>query len=122
MKIALSVVAVVAVIGFKVYYDVTQEKINQYAQNEMIFKQTITDQNETIADSLTRYENSLIAIKTLAMDLTDAQREMATVREKFAKHDLGVLSLAKPKLIENIINKGTAEVLDDLTTLTDSSS
>ena len=45
---------------------------------------------------------------------------MDAIRKKFAKHNLDVLSLRKPKLIEKIINKGTREVLDDLEAITDS--
>ena len=40
-------------------------------------------------------------------------------RKKFSRHSLDVLSVRKPKLIENIINKGTKQVLNDLKTITD---
>ena len=46
--------------------------------------------------------------------------EVDAIRKKFAKHNLNVLSLRKPKLIEKIINRGTKEVLDDLENITDS--
>ena len=37
---------------------------------------------------------------------------------KFDKHNMNVLSLRKPKLIENIINRGTREVLSELEAIT----
>ena len=53
----------------------------------------------------------------------EARAEVSNLKNKFAKHDMNVLSLRKPKLIENIINKGTKGVLNDfenLTSLSDS--
>ena len=48
----------------------------------------------------------------------EAQRELSKLRDTFAKHDIGKLALAKPKLIENIVNKGTKKVKDDMIELT----
>ena len=47
-----------------------------------------------------------------------AKIEIENIRKKFAKHDINVLGLKKPKLIENIINKGTKRVMADLTQIT----
>ncbi len=49
----------------------------------------------------------------------DAAREVKDLRDKFRRHDLDNLSLKKPGLIENIINKGTEKVFRDLEDLTD---
>ena len=43
---------------------------------------------------------------------------MNKLRNTFAKHDLDNLALAKPKLIENIVNKGTKKVKEELIALT----
>ena len=48
--------------------------------------------------------------------------EVDDIRKKFAKHRLDVLTLRKPKLIEKIINRGTADVLKNLETITDPAS
>ena len=47
-----------------------------------------------------------------------AQEEVSNLKSKFDKHNMNVLSLRKPKLIENIINRGTREVLSELETIT----
>ena len=52
----------------------------------------------------------------------EARAEVSNLKNKFAKHDMNVLSLRKPKLIENIINKGTKGVLNDFENLTSLSS
>lgn len=48
-----------------------------------------------------------------------AQNEVTDIRKKFSRHSMDVLSIRKPKLIENIINRGTKSVLSDLKTITD---
>ena len=45
--------------------------------------------------------------------------EVNRLKNTFAKHDLNMLSMAKPKLIERIINKGTAKVGRELEALTE---
>lgn len=49
----------------------------------------------------------------------EAAREVKDLQDKFRRHDLDNLSLKKPGLIENIINKGTKKVFRDLEDLTD---
>ena len=49
----------------------------------------------------------------------EAQLEVNRLKNTFAKHDLNMLSMAKPKLIERIINRGTAKVGKELETLTE---
>jgi len=61
-------------------------------------------------------------VSQLQIDNARSQQEVESIRKKFAKHDMTVLSLRKPGLIENIINRGTKEVLGDLETITDPSS
>mgnify|MGYP003120424914 CR=1 FL=1 len=60
-------------------------------------------------------------VNDLQAENAAAQAEVESIRKKFAKHDMNVLSLRKPGLIENIINRGTKEVLSDLETLTNPS-
>ena len=41
------------------------------------------------------------------------------MRNTFARHDLNNLAIAKPGLIEGIVNRGTAQVLQQFIDLTD---
>ena len=58
-------------------------------------------------------------IERLTDENQQAQAEVETIRKKFAKHDLNVLSLRKPGLIENIVNRGTRAVGTEFEKLTD---
>ena len=56
----------------------------------------------------------------LYYDKKEAETEMfEKIRKKFSKHNLNMLSLRKPKLIENIVNRGTRAVGKDFEKLTD---
>ena len=58
-------------------------------------------------------------VERLQRENMEAQNEVADIRKKWSRHSLDALSVRKPKLIENIINRGTKQVLNDLKTITD---
>ena len=49
----------------------------------------------------------------------EANEKVEELRNKFARHDLDMLSIRKPGLVERVVNRGTAQVFADLETLTD---
>jgi len=58
-------------------------------------------------------------VEKLTKENMVAQNEVTDIRKKFSRHSIDVLSIRKPKLIENIINRGTKSVLNDLKDITD---
>jgi hypothetical protein len=44
--------------------------------------------------------------------------EVTELRGKFARHDLNMLSMTKPGLLEKMVNRGTVRVFEELETLT----
>ena len=120
-------IALVLLAGFfKMYYDKTEAEIKSFhlqlersIQNQKTLESTIQQQNENLQQTNENQELMVAQIERLNDENTQAQIEVENIRKKFAKHDLNVLSLRKPKLIEKIINKGTKEVLSELETITD---
>ena len=49
----------------------------------------------------------------------EANEKVEELRNKFARHDLDMLSIRKPGLVEKVVNRGTAKVFADLEKLTD---
>ena len=49
----------------------------------------------------------------------EALREFNSLRDKFSKHDMDSLALAKTKLIEKRVNNGTRKVKEALVKITD---
>ena len=80
---------------------------------------TIAEQNENLEQTIENQKLMITQVERLSEENQKAQVEVDTIRKKFAKHNMDVLSLRKPKLIQKIINKGTKEVLTELENITD---
>lgn len=84
---------------------------------------TLKGEIEVVNNSVKLLETQRMYDQKKLIDLSlkenEARKEAKRLKDKFAKHDLDNLSLKKPGLIENIINKGTKQVHKDLENLTD---
>lgn len=121
----LGVALTVSVGSFKLYYDKSEAEketmaiqLRQAADNQAILESSIAKQNKELLDQEARTQTVLNRISVLSDENRQAQQEVESIRQKFAKHNMDVLSLRKPKLIEKIINKGTKGVLNDLEIIT----
>ena len=108
------------------YYDKTQAEIESFhlqlersIQNQKMLEGTIEQQNENLKNTVENHELMISQVERLQKENMMAQNEVTDIRKKFSRHSMDVLSIRKPKLIENIINRGTKSVLDDLKTITD---
>jgi hypothetical protein len=111
--------------AFKMYYEKTQAEIEafhlqleQSIQNQKLLEKTIDSQNENLKQTIENQQLMVEQIERLSDENQQAQIEVENIRKKFAKHDINVLGLKKPKLIENIINRGTKRVMADLSEIT----
>ena len=121
----LGVALTVSVGSFKLYYDKSEAEketmaiqLRQAADNQAILESSIAKQNKELLDQEARTQAVLNRINVLSDENRQAQQEVESIRQKFAKHNMDTLSLRKPKLIEKIINKGTKGVLNDLEIIT----
>ena len=125
----LGIVLALTLGGFKLYYDKAEaEKENLLVQvrqaqaNTELLEKTVAKQNQDLLDQQKRTEEVMQRVTTLSEEHAKAVEEVNEIRKKFAKHNLDVLSLRKPKLIEKIINNGTKGVLRNLEVITDPAS
>ena len=112
--------------AFKFYYDKSQAELDMFQirleqsiQNQKTLESTIEEQNDNLKQTIKNHDLMLAQVERLQRENMEAQNEVIDIRKKFSRHSLDVLSVRKPKLIENIINKGTKQVLNDLKTITD---
>ena len=112
--------------GFKLYYDKKEAEtkafylqLEQSIQNQKVLEGTIESQNEDLQRTLANHGLMVEQIERLSKENMAAQNEVINIKRSFARHDLNILSIRKPKLIEKIINRGTGDVLNDLKTITD---
>ena len=108
------------------YYDKTQAEIESFhlqlersIQNQKMLEGTIEQQNENLKQTVENHELMISQVERLQKENMMAQNEVTDIRKKFSRHSMDVLSIRKPKLIENIINRGTKSVLNDLKVITD---
>ena len=124
----LGIALVVTGGAFKLYADKAEaekESLSTHqrvaADNQLILETNVASLNDQPVKAEERQQKILDRVNDLQAENAAAQAEVESIRKKFSKHDMNVLSLRKPGLIESIINRGTKEVLSDLETLTDPS-
>jgi len=111
---------------FKLYYDKTEAEkqalrgeLQQAISNQAILEGEIKAQNDEIERQIAREKENLQKINELTDAARVAEREVTDMRQTFARHNLNMLSVRKPGLIEKIINRGTVKVNEELATITD---
>ncbi len=125
LSIALGIALVMLSGGFKLYYDKSEaEKMAMATQlqtamdNQLRLENAVQTQNEQIEKAVENKKASDARIELLTVANNQATEKIDELREKFARHDLNMLSLRKPGLIEKVVNRGTAAVFKELEDLT----
>ena len=111
---------------FKLYYDKTEAEkktlrgeLQQAISNQAILESEIEAQNDELERQIAREKQNLQRINELSNAAREAEKEVSDMRQTFARHNLNMLSIRKPGLIEKIINRGTVKVNEDLSAITD---
>ena len=95
-----------------------QIELQTAINNQAVLENTISLQNNQITEQLEQQKINQERITQLNEDSKLAQAEVTKLRNTFARHDLNNLAIAKPGLIEKIVNKGTNKVNKELIELT----
>ena len=119
LSIILGGLLLVSISGSAWYIDRLQDNISTLKGNQIALETSIAQQNDSIKNYLANQEQAQKQIQSLEKDKQEAVREVNKLRTTFAKHDLDNLALKKPKLIENIVNKATKKVKEEIIALTD---
>ncbi len=118
LSIILGGLLLVTASGSFWYIDRLQDNIATLKGNQIALESSIKQQNESIQQHLAKQKQTQEQVNVLTAKNQEAQREVNKLKNTFAKHDLDNLALSKPKLIENIVNKGTKKVKEELIALT----
>ena len=86
--------------------------------NQQVLENTVQMQNDQIVKVLETAKKTQQQIQSLNTRYSESQAQVTNLRNKFAKHNLEGMALAKPALLEGKINKATVRVLDNLTVIT----
>ena len=111
---------------FKLYYDkaeaekkALQGELQQAISNQAVLEGEIKAQNEELERQIARERQNLQRINELSNAAKEAEKEVSDMRQTFARHNLNMLSVRKPGLIEKVINRGTVKVNEELAAITD---
>ena len=103
--------------GFKLYYDKSEAEKEAMAvalqtaiNNQQVLEDTIAKQNADLENQLKRQKQQQEQISQLQTANNQANEAVTELKAKFARHDLNMLSMAKPGLVEKMVNRGTARV------------
>ena len=112
-KVLIGII-VAMVLAFGGYYWLTEKRLATLTENNA--KLTIAAQtNQQTIDKLTEdYEQQQELNSELRVKLTAAEAYGDELAKKFREHDLTMLTLKKPGLIERRVNSATQKILDDL--------
>ena len=118
LSLILGGLLLVSVAGSAWYIDYLNDQIAILKSNQIVLESEIQKQNDSIDRFLEQQKESQSKLNDMALANQEAQREVNKLRSTFAKHDLDNLAINKPALVENMINRGTARVKDDLIKIT----
>ena len=111
--------------AFKLHYDKSQAELDafqirleQSIQNQKTLESTIEEQNDNLKQTIENHDLMLSQVERLQKENMEAQNEVTRIKKKFSKHDLNVLSMRKPLLVEKIVNKATQKVGEALEKIT----
>ena len=86
--------------------------------NQAVLERTVQEQNDQIVKALESAKKTQAQIQNLNSQYSASQAQVTNLRNKFAKHNLEGMALAKPGLLQGKVNKATARVMVNLTTIT----
>ena len=125
LNLILGALLMVSIAGSAMYINMQKATIERLQielqtaiNNQAVLENTISSQNNQITEQLEQQKISQERITQLNEDSNLAQAEVTKLRNTFARHDLNNLAIAKPGLIEKIVNKGTNKVNKELVELT----
>ena len=125
LSILMGFLLVAAVGGSYFYINMQKAQIDQLqvelqtaVNNQAVLESTVAQQNSQITQQLEMQRQNQARISELAQANDEAREDATELRNTFARHDLNNLAIAKPGLIEGIVNRGTKQVGAQLTALT----
>lgn len=120
MKLALVMLLMMISMGVvgKMYYDDTQARLTQLRENAVRLELAAKTSQETIGRLQADAAQFEQANNELRSQLVAAEAYSDDLAGKLRRHNLTVLTLQKPGLIETRVNNATAKLFDEMETIT----
>lgn len=95
-----------------------QVELQTAVNNQQVLESAIAQQNIQMQEQLESQRQNQVRIVELSEANDEARQQVSQLKNTFARHDLNNLAIAKPGLIQKIVNKGTAKVNQQFIDLT----
>jgi DNA repair exonuclease SbcCD ATPase subunit len=95
-----------------------QVELQTAVSNQQVLEGAIAQQNTQMQEQLENQRQSQARISELSEANDAARQEVTEMRNTFARHDLNNLAIARPGLIQGVVNRGTAAVHQQFIDLT----
>ena len=125
LSILLGVLLITIVGGSYFYINMQKAQIKQLqvelqtaVNNQAVLESAIAQQNSQLEQQLDNQRQNQARISELSEANDAARQDVTDMRNTFARHDLNNLAIAKPGLIEGVVNRGTARVHQQFVDLT----
>ena len=119
LAIILGFMLIASIGGSAMYIKLLRADLVIAQGNQMVLESKVAEQNESIEQHLEKQVQINMQLNSLEAEKNNAMREFNDLRNKFARHDMNSLALAKPQLIQKRVNNGTMKVKLALIELTD---
>ena len=119
MGFKLSLILGLLLVGSAVYIKSLHSELSTLKGNQVVLEGKIEEQNASIDTYLAEQQELYIAIDDIEQQKNEAIKEVNEIRNKFARHDLNSLALAKPKMLEKRVNAASEKILQSLSEITD---
>ena len=112
-KILMGII-VAMVLAFGTYYWLTEKRLTILTENNAKLSIAAKTNQDTIDQLKTSNEASQVAISELNTKLKASEAYGDELARKLRKHDLTMLTLKKPGLIERRVNSATKKIFEEL--------
>ena len=119
MGFKLAIILGVLLMGSASYIKHLNNQMGILKGNQVVLEGKIEEQNASIDAYLQKQEQINFQLNSMEAEKNEALRQVGNLRDKFSKHDMNNLALAKPKLIESRVNNGTKKLKVQLIKMTD---
>ena len=93
--------------------DTAKVELQTAINNQAVLERTVQEQNEQIVKALESAKKTQAQIQNLNSQYSASQAQVTNLRNKFAKHNLEGMALAKPGLLQGKVNKASARVVEN---------
>jgi hypothetical protein len=105
-------IGIILVMGLGSYYLYNENQT--LTQNNIKLESAVEEQKQTMAIMKEQYEKQGKALMNVSRQNAQIEKEKAEYLAIFSRHNLDLLALKKPGLMENRFNKASEEVMEGM--------